>query len=308
MIKFVFPLAGLYILLVISNCLALPFLNDAPSQPESIVARANPVQSIVDEFKKFSECTLLSNDAIKHLKGWKLLNDYADKHWGKGDRAVRTYDSHYPNRKTQICLINTVEMEYDGEPQCTTANASTAGVFAGATGTITDSVLVGLIVSGQVSVTDIKYESLGTAIMLNFNYPSFGGVMPAMTYSETYSSSQTKSYTVSKNNQITETVLMSAIEGETCYINVSVHTCIFEAKGKLKMVVPENSTAWIEYEDKLEPHDHPAGDDSKHYKFAYSFAHLQEDDRSGYVEFSGQLKSVTRSNYEGYCKNVTFNA
>ncbi|KAJ3967668.1 hypothetical protein EV361DRAFT_1007335 [Lentinula raphanica] len=55
------------------------------------------------------------------------------------------------------------------------------------------------------------------------------------------------------------------------------------------MVVPENSTAWIEYEDKLEPHDHPAGDDSKHYKFAYSFAHLQEDDRSGYVEFSGQL-------------------
>ncbi|KAJ3835160.1 hypothetical protein F5878DRAFT_664129 [Lentinula raphanica] len=49
-----------------------------------------------------------------------------------GDRAVRTYDSHYPNRKTQICLINTVEMEYDGEPQCTTANASTAGVFAGA--------------------------------------------------------------------------------------------------------------------------------------------------------------------------------
>ncbi|KAJ3967669.1 hypothetical protein EV361DRAFT_1007336 [Lentinula raphanica] len=48
------------------------------------------------------------------VKGWKLLNDYADKHWGKGDRAVRKYDSHYPKRKIQICLINTVEIEYDG--------------------------------------------------------------------------------------------------------------------------------------------------------------------------------------------------
>ncbi|KAJ3740717.1 hypothetical protein DFH05DRAFT_1506822 [Lentinula detonsa] len=323
MVKLISPLVGLYILFATSKCIALPLLSDTAEA--STTHQSAPVHGILayDEQPQNSgrvagfhrdlssstqqrQCAPLESKLVKKLGGWKAMNNYADENWSKKERNVVTNDKHYPEVIAEFCAADEpVQISYEGQPDCITNNATTAGVFSGTSGLVSVAVMQGYSASTTFTISSTATLGLSTSFMTMMNFPDITGLMQQFSTSATISNTASKSFMVTQNEMVTTTMLMTAVEGETCDATISVSTCTIQATGKLWLSVTENSTAWFEYKDKVVPHTRPKDDNSAHYKFKYDFKNLDVADRSGFIKFGGPVKVQTRSAYAGTCRNIT---
>ncbi|KAJ3992870.1 hypothetical protein F5050DRAFT_844684 [Lentinula boryana] len=310
---------------LISPCIALPFLSDTAEA--SSIHQLAPVHDIFpyDEQHQNSgrvaglhrdlssstqavqrQCEPLESKLVKKLGGWKAMNNYADENWSKKKRNVVTNDKDFPKIIAEFCAADEpIQISYEGVPDCITNNASTAGVFSGTSGLVSVAVMQGFSASTTFTISSTAMLGLSSSYMTMMNFPDITGLMQQFSASATISNTATKSFMITQNEMVTTTMLMTAVEGETCDATVSVRTCTIQATGKLWLSVTENSTAWFEYEDKVVPHIRPKDDNSAHYKFKYNFGNLDVADRSGFIKFGGPIKVETRSAYAGSCRNIT---
>lgn len=249
-----------------------------------------------DTFSSFDRrggaCTALSADEVQKLPGWDKLKDYANKNWGNYERQIATNEKEYPERAASVCATNEqVELNVNGDPQCTTQSQSAGGDFSGTSGTVALSQSEGTAYTLETTTTKSSDVAVGLKTDISVGIPEIADVTWGTSLTTTVTNSQGTTSSTTNNQQTTSTVTVAQADGQTCKLDFTSQTCTTKGSGNLPFIA--TGWVWFEYKKKTK----------NHWLWAVNMdAILDEGDRSVSLSFDSILSTETKSQYNVVCQ------
>ncbi|KAH7091887.1 hypothetical protein BKA62DRAFT_76440 [Auriculariales sp. MPI-PUGE-AT-0066] len=239
-------------------------------------------------------CSLVTRAQLQRMTDYQRLEETAATLWGADWNQTLTNDPLYPDSPASVCVSTDPQtMTLDGEPSCSSSNATLPMTVAQAAGSVDLSYERSTSTTARVTISKAAIFPMSSVqIATQLNTPSLTVGMESLSSELTFHNEQNQIADVKKDSVTTELVRAAASSpGQSCTVKFTNSTCTGKSTGRIQV----QATGWLWFQYN-EPRD-------GHHRWAVSIDEiLQEDQRSSWIEFKAGVQSWGITNATPMCE------
>jgi len=243
--------------------------------------------------RQAGQCGSMAQDEQTNMPGWQSMVDYATSNWGGEYDEVHVNPSEHPDGQALVCANGPVQVSFNpGQPECSTTSQIVNGTFDASSGYLAFAYTEGTTATTTSTVT--QTSELGEDITVSFGL-SFDDVLDLggdSTTSVSMTNAATNQTSFQSDTMFSQTINISAEDGETCFLTFSEQTCT--AQGTAAVPMTAQGWLWFYYGSRRDGH----------YEWAVSIENVITDpaQRTSYMQIATSTSGTTISQYNTVCE------